>query len=234
MFGVEHWDFVAPQATIFNLKSLLLLVGMPRWKNAWAGAGQNGQPAGWESLKSLGALALILALFYLIFTNHGIVEGLVTGYGLLGLFIASIIANATVFLPLPIDLLLLASAESLGLNEVLTVAVVLGAGAAIGEMTAYITGTLGSKAIKELGVKEFENLEQIRVKIGKQGMWFIFLGALIPFPFDLIGISAGLIRYDWRRFFLAALLGKTGRYIGIGIAGYFGIGALKALFGFAA
>lgn len=186
-----------------------------------------------ETLKSIGAIAIMLALIYLVLSNAALVKELVTGYGLLGIFVASIIANATVFFPLPIDLVFLAlSAETLSLKEVIVVALILGAGAAIGEMTAYITGTLGSKALKDLGVKEIEKLELIRARIGKKGMLFIFLGALIPFPFDLIGISAGLIHYDWRKFFVAALFGKTGRYIGIGIAGYFGFTALKGLINF--
>ncbi len=186
-------------------------------------------------IKTLGLAALFLYFFYVVFTHQEFIKGLVGGYGLLGLFIASIIANATVFLPMPIDLIFLGlSAETLGPEQVLIVAIVLGAGAAIGEMTAYITGMLGAKAIESLGVREFEKLGQIRGKIGEKGMWFIFIGALVPFPFDLIGISAGLIRYDWRKFFLAALLGKTGRYIGIGLVGFFGFSALKAFFGFQA
>ncbi len=187
---------------------------------------------GSEKLKAAGVVAFFLLFFYVVFTHQEFIKGLVSGYGLLGLFVASIVANATIFLPMPIDLLFLGlSAETLGPGQVVIVAIVLGAGAAIGEMTAYITGTLGSKAIKGLGVKEFEKLEQIREKIGEKGMWFIFIGALVPFPFDLIGISAGLIRYDWKKFFIAALLGKTGRYILIGLAGYLGFTVFKALFG---
>ncbi len=185
-----------------------------------------------ETLKTFGIAALFLMFFYIVFTHQEFVKGLVSGYGLFGLFVASIIANATVFLPMPIDLLFLGlSAQTLGLVDTLIVAVVLGAGAAIGEMTAYITGTLGAKAIKGLRVKEFGKLEQIREKIGEKGMWFIFIGALVPFPFDLIGISAGLVRYDWKKFFIAALLGKTGRYILIGLAGHLGLSALKTLLG---
>ncbi|VVB98858.1 SNARE associated Golgi protein [uncultured archaeon] len=182
-------------------------------------------------LKSIGLLLLLLLFMYLVFTNSGFIKGLVSGYGLLGLFLASIIANATVLLPMPIDLLFLAlSAETLTLPDVLVVAIVLGAGAAIGEMTAYITGTLGSKAIKSLGISEFGKIEEIKDRIGENGMYFIFFGALVPFPFDLIGIAAGIVRYDWKKFFIAALLGKTGRYLLIGIAGYFGFTAIKAIF----
>ena len=184
-----------------------------------------------ETVKSLGVVALFAILMYVIFTNAWIIKGLVSGYGIVGLFLASAIANATVFLPLPIDLLILASADTLGLNEVLVAAIALGLGAAVGEMTAYITGRLGGNAIKALGITEFGKLDQIREKIGEKGAYFIFIGALVPFPFDLIGVSAGLIKFDWRKFFLAALFGKTIRYIVIGLAGYFGFALVRGMIG---
>ncbi|MEM4326905.1 MAG: hypothetical protein QXZ13_01915, partial [Candidatus Diapherotrites archaeon] len=49
-------------------------------------------------------LIIITILIYILLTNKNIITQLASGYGLLGLFIASIIANAPVLLPMPIDI----------------------------------------------------------------------------------------------------------------------------------
>ena len=61
-------------------------------------------------------------------------------------------------------------------------------------------------------------------------MLIIALGSMTPFPFDLIGIAAGLMKYDPRKFFVAAMVGKWVRYILIAFAGSFGIAIIKSWF----
>ncbi|HLC93116.1 MAG TPA: VTT domain-containing protein, partial [archaeon] len=151
-------------------------------------------------------------------------------YGLLGIFIASIIANATVFLPLPIDLLVIAiNAQSDSLLNVIILCSVVGVGAGIGEMSAYIAGLLGVETAEKIREKEFTQIKEIRGKLEQKGMAFIFMMALVPFPFDIIGVTAGFIKYNPKKFFIAALLGKTFRYIALGVAAYYGFAALKGV-----
>lgn len=179
-----------------------------------------------------GVFALIfVVLFYVVLTNAGFVTGLATGYGLFGLFVAAIIANATVLLPLPIDIVFLVIAgSSKSVVDTIVIAVVLGAGAGIGEMSAYIAGLVGVKAVEEAKKTEFEKIKVIREKIGELGMYFIYFSALVPFPFDIIGITAGVIKYDPKKFFVAALAGKTTRYLIIGLASHYGFTAVKSFF----
>lgn len=61
-------------------------------------------------------------------------------------------------------------------------------------------------------------------------MVFVFITAATPFPFDFIGIVAGLIRYNAAKFFVALSFGRLLRYELIAFAGFFGIEAIKKFF----
>lgn len=183
-----------------------------------------------DKLKAVFTVLVFLLFTYIVVQNAGVVKDLAQGYGLFGLFLAAAIANATVFLPMPIDIVILAlNAQSSSLLEVIVLGIVVGSGAAIGEMTAYIAGLLGVQTAEKIKESEFVQIRKIREKIEHMGMWFIFLAALIPFPFDIIGITAGFIKYNPRKFFVAALFGKIGRFILLGLAAYYGFAAIKDL-----
>jgi membrane protein YqaA with SNARE-associated domain len=182
-------------------------------------------------LEAAIALIVMVAFAYWVFTNPEIVETLVTGYGLVGLLVASIIANASIFLPVPIDILVFAiDSDSSNLLNVVVVALVVGFGAALGEMTAYLMGVIGIKAAERAKHKEFKYVDEIRRRLKKSGLVFIILGAMTPFPFDIIGITAGLIKYDYKKFFIGAFIGKFLRYLLIGFAGYYGMPFLREFF----
>ena len=184
-----------------------------------------------ETLQALAALIVVILFAIFIFQNSHLVTELIQGYGLVGLLIASVIANASIFLPVPIDILIFAVAAQLdSFIELFAVAFVTGFGAAIGEMTAYIMGLLGVKTFEKAKRSEFIQINVIRDKLSKSGVIFIFLGALTPFPFDIIGITAGLIKYDLKKFFVAALLGKFVRYLIIGIAALYGVSFVREFF----
>ncbi|HLC79313.1 MAG TPA: VTT domain-containing protein [archaeon] len=181
-----------------------------------------------DKLKLGAGVLFFAAIAFVIFQNASLVKDLAQGYGWFGLFVASIIANATVFLPMPIDLVVLAiNAQSASLTEVIFLAVVVGSGAAIGEMSAYVAGLLGVKTAEQIKEKEFDKIKEVRRRIESAGMGFIFLIAIIPFPFDIIGITAGFIKYNPQKFFIAALAGKICRYIILGIAAYYGFAYIK-------
>ncbi|MBI5553600.1 MAG: VTT domain-containing protein [Candidatus Diapherotrites archaeon] len=152
-------------------------------------------------------------------------------YGLAGIFLASVISNATVLFPLPVDILVLVAAAASGRPLFsLLVALVSGSGAAIGELSSYFLGRVGISAMEKVGQKEYAVLEGIKNKIRDRGMVFIFLGAFLPFPFDLVGLACGVLKYDVKKFFVAALLGKVLRYSFIAMAGYFGIELIREFF----
>jgi membrane protein DedA with SNARE-associated domain len=164
------------------------------------------------------------------------VFSLVQAYGLVGLFVASVIANATLFFPVPINFVVfglgaLAAQNQWGPGYLLLVGLASGLGAAIGELTGYFAGFLGGKALHDFSknIKK-KKLEEIKFKIHKYGSLVVFAGALVPFPFDIIGLAAGLSRFDLKKFFLATAAGKVLRDILIASAGYYGLELVRTIF----
>src|SRR3989338_9302460 len=106
-------------------------------------------------------LAAILFFFLFISDNPEFFNSIVSQYGLVGLFIAAIIANATIFLPVPMDVLVIfigANPSLVGLQpgllNYIIMAVIVGLGAAIGELTAYIIGLQGLGIAEKFGKKQ--------------------------------------------------------------------------------
>lgn len=162
---------------------------------------------------------------------EAVVGFLFSQYGLIGLFVASIVGNATILLPLPIDLFVFAVA-ALASNPglVLVIGIVSGIGAAIGELSGYFLGYLGIRSFESIRKSEVISIDKLRERLKEKGMWIIFLGALTPFPFDIIGLLAGIIKYSPYRFFAAALSGKVIRYCLIAYAGFYGMQIVKNWF----
>jgi len=155
-------------------------------------------------------------------------------FGLPGLFAASLIANATIIFPLPIDLVVpfFAKIEYFGLGSLspALIALVVSGGAAVGEMSGYIIGLLGVKSIEKMKKEEIKQIVAYEKQIGKYGSIVVFVAALTPIPFDLIGIASGLIKFDAKKFFLACFAGKLFRYLLLAYAGFFLIDWVLALF----
>ena len=123
-------------------------------------------------------------------------------YGYLGLFIMSILGNATLIIPAPVFVMACAAGLIYG---PLGVGIVAGIGSAIGEMTGYMAGA-GGKALIPKG-RFYEQLHQF---MRHHGMLAIFLLAAIPNPiFDVGGIIAGALQMKGWKFLLATALGKS-------------------------
>lgn len=146
---------------------------------------------------------------------------LIQTFGYLGVFLVSLITSSTVLLPLPGALVIFAAGAEL--NPFL-VAIFAGLGASFGELTGYAVGW-GSK--KTVTKKYAKQLEEIRKLFGRWGGDFvIFVFAILPLPFDIIGIFCGNIGWDIRRFFAAMLPGKIIKFLVVAYAGYYSLGWL--------
>lgn len=145
------------------------------------------------------------------------------GYG--GVFLINLISSSSVIFPLPTIALIFASGSVL--NPIL-VGLFGGLGAAIGEMTAYLVGVGGKRLIE----KKWKNsMNNIRMLFAKYGGFFIIIGfSLTPFPFDIIGIFSGTIKYPPKKFFLAALIGKILLYSLVSYAGSYSINWILDMF----
>ncbi len=140
-------------------------------------------------------------------------------YGYPGVFLISLIGNATLILPAPSYAVVFAVGGAL--NPV-AVGIVAGLGAALGELTAYLAGVGGRAVVENRAL--YHRLEN-RIR-SKGGVVAIFLLALIPNPaFDIGGIVAGTLRMPVWQFVLAAWAGKSIRFMLVAFSGQFLLGS---------
>lgn len=153
------------------------------------------------TLARILALAAVIAISFYIYSIREEAEKLAV-YGYPGIFLLSFLAYATIILPAPG----VAVVFTMGavFNPV-AVALVAGAGAALGEMTGYLAG-FSSQAVAE-HAKIYDRLESW---MQKNGPLTIFLLSAIPNPFfDLGGAAAGVLKMPVPRFLLFCWLGET-------------------------
>lgn len=138
------------------------------------------------------------------------------GFGLFGLFVISILGNATIILPAPV---ILTAFVGGAIFNPFVVAFLVALGATIGELTGYMVG-YGGQAIVDKEVK----LQKVRGWMAKHGLWTLFILAAVPNPlFDLAGIIAGATRIPVYKYFVVVLLGKI---IKFGVFAYLGANSI--------
>jgi len=139
-------------------------------------------------------------------------------YGYPGVFLISLIGNATIILPAPSFAVVFAVG---GVLDPLAVGIVAGLGSAMGEMTGYLAG-IGSRSVIERRAL-YHRLERW---MRKGGMLVVFLLAAIPNPaFDVGGMVAGALRMPIWQFFLAGWAGKSVRFVLLALSGQFLLGS---------
>lgn len=129
-------------------------------------------------------------------------------WGYVGAFVISLIASATIVLPAPGIVVVIAMGAAL---NPLLLGVVAGLGSAVGELTGYAAGRGGRALIPTQNQKQFE---QIQALTRRYGPLLLAVLAAIPFPlFDFAGIVAGMLRIRVVNFFLAVAIGKSIKYV---------------------
>jgi uncharacterized membrane protein YdjX (TVP38/TMEM64 family) len=137
-----------------------------------------------------------------------------SSYSYLGLFVVSLVGNATVLLPVP-SLAATFVAGSI-FNPVLA-GFVSGAGMAVGELTGYLAGYGGTAIVDTKDRVLFQRLQKW---MERNGSLTIFVLSAIPNPiFDLAGVAAGMSHFPVNRFLLASFLGKSVKGLVIALAG---------------
>lgn len=151
---------------------------------------------------------------------------IIGAWGYLGIFIVSIIGNASIILPLPTVIFVFTFASVL---NPLALGIIAGIGSAIGELTAYYAGRGGRKVLEQK-YKSWFAMTKKWVK--KRGMFIIIIVfAATPLPADVVGLFAGMVRYDVKKFFIANAIGKTIKMTAVALAGYYSLGFFLRLFG---
>lgn len=130
------------------------------------------------------------------------------------IFLISILANATIILPVPGVVL---TAEMGAVFNPILVAIAAGAGASIGEFSGYLAGFSGRGVIENR--KWYERVVRW---MGKYGDITILIMAIIPNPFfDIAGMVAGAMKMPWWRFMVWCMVGKTIKMLAFAYGGVF-------------
>ncbi|MFC1962304.1 DedA family protein [Chloroflexota bacterium] len=133
-------------------------------------------------------------------------------YQYFGAFIISLIGNATILLP-GIVLPILSSLgvfcyKTHGIAGLVLVGLVGSTGAAIGEMVGYLAGYSGRAMLAN-----DRRYQRTMTWVRRWGGIAIFVLALVPLFFDLVGIAAGALRFPLWKFVFFCWLGRTVLYV---------------------
>ncbi len=160
-----------------------------------------------SSTQILITIARVLALIFIIALSIYIIKipeeqvAQLEGYGYPGIFIISILSNATVLIPAPG----LVVVFSMGTRfNPLWVGIFAGLGATIGELSGYLAGFSGQAIIENRKL-----YERMVTWMKKNGPLTVVSLAFIPNPvFDLTGIAAGALKMPIWKFLFWAMIGK--------------------------
>jgi len=179
--------------------------------------------SGWRlTLARILALVAVIAITVFVFSIREKAAEL-QGYGYPGIFLLSLLANATLILPAPGIALTFTFGA---VFNPIGVALAAGAGAALGELTGYLAGFSGQGVLQDS--KTYQRLEGWTQRYGN---WAILLLAFVPNPFfDLAGAAAGALRMALPRFLLWTLVGKVLKMLLIAYAGASSLNWLLAYF----
>ena len=137
-------------------------------------------------------------------------------FGYPGIFLISLLANATVLLPAPGVAVVFAMGS---IFNPLILGIVAGVGSAIGELSGYLAGYSGQAVVERSDI-----YDKIKPFISKYAAATIFVLAAIPNPFfDLGGIAAGALKIPMRTFLFWCILGKIIKMLCFAYAGAYSI-----------
>jgi len=128
-------------------------------------------------------------------------------FGYPGIFLLSFIGAASIIVPIPYTVALLAISATRQFNP-LFLAVVAGLGSAVGELVGYGLGYVGRGVVGKRRRKSLSAMLRIFDRFGRFGAVAVFIFALTPLPDDLLFIPLGLLRYKLWKVFLPSVAGK--------------------------
>ena len=141
-----------------------------------------------------------------------------------GIFLISLVSNATVVLPAPGFIVTFVAGS---IFNPLLVAIAAAAGAALGELTGYLAGYSGRGVFERS--PSYDRLEEL---MEKYGGWTVLVLAATPNPFfDIAGAAAGALRMPVLVFLAWAFAGKMIKMLALAYAGALGIDWILGLLG---
>lgn len=155
-------------------------------------------------------------------------------FGYAGVFLANLASTATVFIPVPG---LTAASQALiiqqgDLRNPVIVGLLGGTGMALGEITAYVAGSVGSQVAGEGQLRAPRLVRPLVERVirwidwlmARRGFATLLVLSAIPNPaFEVAGITAGAVRMRFWRFMLAVLIGKNLRGLLLAFLGAYAV-----------
>ncbi|MEM2637463.1 MAG: VTT domain-containing protein [Candidatus Korarchaeota archaeon] len=139
----------------------------------------------------------------------------------IGIFLATLIANLTVFIYVPYGVLILFFAAT-GIDPIL-LALAGASGAAIGEISSYAAGRLGYKIAekKRKYRRQLMELNTLFEKHPKTVPFLVYIMAATPLPDDLLLVPLGLVKYSPAKSIIPCFLGKFTMILALSVGGQF-------------
>jgi uncharacterized membrane protein YdjX (TVP38/TMEM64 family) len=180
-----------------------------------------------HSTRSKNIIRIIVLLFVIALTVVLVIYReqiqALKAYGYPGIFLFSILANATILVPVPG--VVFTSAMGAVFNP-FWVSIAAGAGAALGELSGYLAGFSGQAVV--------ENTERYQRVVGwmeKYGNVTILVLAFIPNPlFDLAGMVAGILKMPIWKFLIYCVVGKILKMMMFAYAGDWAFNLIDRIF----
>lgn len=172
---------------------------------------------GWRlTLVRIAVILAVVGLTVVLFISKDKVAQL-GAFGYPGIFLVSVLSNATLILPVPG--VIFTSAMGAVFNPLL-VALAAGTGATLGEITGYMAGFSGQGVIENR-----QWYERVTGWMKRYGDVVILGLAFVPNPvFDIAGMVAGALRMPLWRYLLFSWIGKVGKML---LFAYGGLSVLK-------
>ena len=172
---------------------------------------------GWRlTLVRIAVILAVVGLTVVLFISKDKVAQL-GAFGYPGIFLVSVLSNATLILPVPG--VIFTSAMGAVFNPFL-VALAAGTGATLGEITGYMAGFSGQGVIENR-----QWYERVTGWMKRYGDVVILVLAFVPNPvFDIAGMVAGALRMPLWRYFIFSWIGKVGKML---LFAYGGLSVLK-------
>jgi uncharacterized membrane protein YdjX (TVP38/TMEM64 family) len=172
-------------------------------------------------LRVLALLAVVGITVYIYSIRDHVQDFAALGYP--GIFLITLLANATVFLPAPGVAVVFAMGS---IFNPLGIALAAGTGGALGELTGYLAGFSGQAVVEKT-----ELFSRIQPWVQKFGGWAILFFSAIPNPFfDVAGMAAGISKMSIWKFLLFCWIGQIIKMAMFAYAGAYSINWVTSLF----
>ena len=187
-------------------------------------------PLRWRIGVLILAAALIAAMFFIPKPEFS--SDYFRTWGYPGVFVVTLIANATVILPTPGFLAVIIAGAVL---NPLLVALMGAAGMTLGELSGYLMGRMG-RALTTVEMQTDPSRGHrwaawSQRLVDRWGMLGIFVLAATPNPlFDIAGIAAGMARMSVWRFLVATFVGRLMRTLLLAYASAYSMDRILDLF----